>query len=63
MHTAVRGAQALFQASPHSDAGRFLAARLVRRDEWLRAGGSQAPPGERGGSALGDERSQGWNAK
>lgn len=60
METPVRGAQVLLQSPPTSDAGKFLSSHLVTRQAYQQRGGSQAPPGERGGTALGDERFGSW---
>mgnify|MGYP001507835397 FL=1 len=58
-----RGALALWKESTTSSEARsFLAAHTVSRDAWLQAGGSQASPGERGGTTLCDARFGGWNA-
>lgn len=61
IEASLHGARTLWQASPTSEAGRCLASHLVQRSAWLDAGGSHAPPGERGGTTLGDAHFGGWN--
>jgi len=61
IEASLHGARTLWQASPTSEAGRCLASHLVQRSAWLDAGGSHAPPGERGGTTLGDTHFGGWN--
>ncbi|WFD20607.1 Actin- protein 6 [Malassezia caprae] len=57
-----RGALALLHAPPTSAKGQALAGRLVTREAWQKHGGGALTPGERGGTALGDQRFGGWNA-
>lgn len=57
-----RGALALLHAPPTSSMAQCLEARLVTREAWRKRGAGALTPGERGGTALGDERFGGWNA-
>ncbi|WFD43561.1 Actin- protein 6 [Malassezia psittaci] len=56
------GALALLQAPLDSANGKFLANRLVTRDQYARKGGSSMTPGDRAGSSVGDARYGDWNA-
>lgn len=56
-----RGALALLHAAPTSAARQALEAHLVTREAWQKHGGGALTPGERGGTALGDQRFDGWN--
>ena len=56
-----RGALALLHAAPTSAARQALEAHLVTREAWQKHGGGALTPGERGGTALGDQRFDVWN--
>lgn len=58
-NAAAAGAVALLTAKSGPDA-KLLASRIVKSDEWKRAGVSAS--GDRGGAAIGDSRFGGWNS-